>query len=89
MTADPCALRDPDGTSPDGYACTLPHAHRGAHEAHGFGLGNVVASWPRSFESECAAELARSDAEEHASVQRGDAAPEEVADRRGQMRVVR
>lgn len=83
-----CCLADPDGRF-NGYACMLPFAHLGDHEAHGLGVGNVIKSWPRSFNSQCAAELHRADLAEHAAIQAGETAPEEVAERRRQMRVAR
>lgn len=92
MSAPPCAA-----LSPTGYACTLAKGHAGDHEArkasgraHAFALGPVVATWPQvTFEQQCEAALDAEDRAAHEAVQRGDAAPEEVAERRGQMRVVR
>jgi hypothetical protein len=91
VTPPICSLRDPDGTSPDGYLCTQPLGHTGDHEAHGRGPGNVVRRWARrsagEFEQGCAGALAGGDAAELEGAQRGDAAPEEVEARRRQMRV--
>lgn len=85
--------------NPDSYVCTLAAGHAGDyHEArkatgraHAWGLGAVVARWPRvpTFEEQCQATLDADDRDAYEAVQRGDAAPEEVEARRKQMRVLR
>lgn len=54
--------------------------------------GTALRIWKREFgdfDQQCDAALDADDREAHEAVQRGDAAPEEVAARRKQMRVVR